>query len=120
MKQTTSVRDSDHVLIGREVLPSIGLDNKMLMAAACDRQNGVTNIPEMLARLPKEETKGPVASSIHSLLQLRDAFGTFHSQGGPEKDSMGDSDVYVDIGEEPVEDPEAALESRVKNTRSAG
>lgn len=50
----------------------------------------------------------------------RDAFGTFHSQGGGEEDSMDDSDVYVDLGEDPVEDLEAALASRVEDARRAG
>lgn len=37
-----------YVIISRHVLSSLGLDNKKLFLAACDRNDGIADVPKML------------------------------------------------------------------------
>lgn len=120
MEWMVSDRPVQNVLISRHVLKAIGLDNRKLLAAACDRFKGIINVPDLLqtrdeAGPQHEEGNRTRQGSIHSLLQdAAHEFGsTFHSQAGAEQDNLDDSNVYVDIGDDPEEDLDAALAERV-------
>lgn len=63
-----SESDTKYAIIGREVLSAIGLDNSTLMAAACDRHDGVLNIPDLLKKA-KSTAEHPLGGSVHSILQ---------------------------------------------------
>ena len=77
------------VIIGRNVLRLLGLDNHTLLAAAYDRVKGEINA---------EEEDPPSEGSIASLLQ--DNSSTFHSFGSNDENESVDLDreLVVDIG----------------------
>lgn len=116
-----SDKETKYVIIGRKVLSAIGLDNRLLMAAACDRNNGVLNIPDMLRRANLDGANA-AAGSIHSLLYERglEYGSTYHSGGGADADMLEDSDVYVDLGDDPKEDLDQALKKKVDEAISNG
>ncbi|PXF44743.1 hypothetical protein BWQ96_05502 [Gracilariopsis chorda] len=121
MEWLVSDGDTKYAIIRREVLSAIGLDNRTLMAAACDRHDGVLNIPKLLEKA-QADAQTPIEGSIHSILQSR-AFehgSTYHSTGGAEEDMLEESDVYVGLGEDPKEDLEAALDGKVEKARANG
>lgn len=99
--------ENDHVTIGRPLLDSLGCSNEKMLAAACDRNDGVFNAQDV----QYENEVG----SIESLL----SDGIFHSAGGIEDDNISD-DVYIDIGEDAEGEVEAALESRVQKAIENG
>jgi len=109
----------DCTLIGRHVLRALGLDNRVLLAVACDRFKGDVDID---AILPPNKMPDPTAGTIHSLLQHRDfEFGsTFHSQGATEEDKLEDSDIYIDLGDDPEEALDKALADRIQQARANG
>lgn len=45
---------------------------------------------------------------------------TFHSQGANEMDALEDSDVYLDLGDDPPEDLDFALKGSVKQAKENG
>ena len=45
---------------------------------------------------------------------------TFHQDGGAEDDALEDSDVYVDLGEDPVKELECMLSNKVDEARKTG
>ena len=112
--------DLDYDIIGRFVLKAIGLDNRALLAAACDRYNGVLDIPSMLEHHRQEDNS--TEKSVFSLLRERAmaSSSTFHSQGGFEDDYLEDSNVYIDLGDDPLDDLRAALALRVVEARAEG
>ncbi len=118
-----SDRETDYVIIGKRVLASMGLDNRSLLAATCDRYGGVVDVPGLLKKRDDNISRAAQnPGSIYGILQLRDATKacTFHSHGGAEEDMLDDGDVYVDLGEDKVRDLEAALEARVADAKSNG
>lgn len=124
MEWMISDRPVQHVTISRHVLQRIGLDNRKLLAAACDRYKGIINVPELLSA--KRSTDGSdegqtSPEAIYSLLQQDFELGsTFHSDAGTEDDKLADSNVYIDIGEDSEEDLDAALADRVVDASRNG
>ena len=116
-----SDKDTKYVIIGRSVLSAIGLDNRVLMAAACDRNNGVLNIPEMLRRASLDNAN-VAAGSIHSLLYERglEHGSTYQSAAGVDDDMLEESDVYVDLGDDPNQNLDHALTAKVGEAVSNG
>lgn len=102
------------VVIGRRVLQAIGCDNKAMLAASCDKNDGVINIPEALAAdKAARASKGTIAALVDG--------GVFHSdEGGEEVDALDESGVYVDIGEDSEKDRDAELESAVQRAQQQG
>lgn len=101
-----STRNMEYVIIGRHGLAALGLDNKKLLAAACDRNDGIIDVPEILAKYDNKQEHDTVGS-IHDLLVFTPDGSTFHSLGGDEHDGLEDSELYVDLRD----DPEEALDS---------
>lgn len=109
-----------NVLISRQVLQVIGLDNRKLLAASADRFHGIVNVPELLSKVGKvTKAKG---GTVHSLLQNDSLeFGsTFHSQAGSEDNILDCSYVYVDIGGESAEELDTALAASVEQAFQNG
>lgn len=50
MEWMVSDKPVQNVLINRQVLQAIGLDNRKLLAAAADRFQGIVNVPELLCK----------------------------------------------------------------------
>ena len=105
------------------VLRALGLDNEELLAAVCDRHDGVVCVPELIEKLKEDESiqnsdSGEVKSLINAMTKH---FGTtFHSDCGTEEDMMEDSDVYVDLGEDSPEELDMALSERLSESRKSG
>lgn len=91
------------------------------MAAARERHDGVLNIPDLMKRA-KSNLQNPVDGSVHSILQNGSAeFGsTYHSYGGSEEDMLEESDVYVDLGEDPEDGLVAALAKKAGEAKANG
>ena len=91
----------------------------MLLAGASDQYNGVVDITKQMADQLAMESK--VSGTINSLLQARGInYGSaFHSHGGYEDDQM-ESDVYADLGDDPIEQLEAELAKNVEEARQNG
>ena len=123
-----SDRPVGHALISRHVLCALGLDNRVLLAAATERFKGCVDVPELLERQTKNDSalrktpRNTNNGSICSLLQKRNVeYGsTFHSHGGTEEDKLEDSDIYVDLGEDTPEELKAAFAARVDQVRENG
>lgn len=123
MKWLVSDEDMAHAYIGHHFLSALGLDNRVLMAAARDWLGSVVEVPEMLQEAGCAD--GPCASSavsIQSILADRgmDWGRTYHSFGGDEDDKLEDSGVYVDLGEDPPGIVDAALSNLVEQARASG
>ena len=116
-----SDKDTKYVIIGRSVLSAIGLENRVLMAAACDRINCVLNIPEMLRRASLDDANA-AAGSIHRFLYGRglEHGSTYHSAAGVDDEMLEESDVYVDLGDDPNENLDHALKAKVGEAVSNG
>lgn len=106
--------DTEFVVIGRYVLQAIGCDNRAILATACDKNNGVINVPQaMAADRAARASKGTIAALVSE--------GIFHSdEGGEEVDALDDSSVYIDIGDDPPEERDAALEVSVQEAQQNG
>lgn len=107
---------AEFVVIGPELLQAIGCDNKAMLLAACDKNDGVINVPKALSA--DAETRSLPSGTVASLLSERD--GISHSQDGAEEDDLDESGVYIDIGEDPQEDLDAALEQAVATAKQQG
>lgn len=107
-------------IISRHVLRALGLDNRVLLAAASDRFKGAVDVPDILEAQDNIDTAQ--GGSIHSLLEQHSfEFGsTFHHQRGTEEDSLEDSDIYIDLGEDSPDKLKACLAERVHEARTNG
>lgn len=108
-----------HAILSRHVLQSLGLDNRMLLAAACERFNGVFDIEKNLHSDGKGETEN---GTIYSLLKSREfEFGsTFHSASTAQDDKAEDADIYIDLGEDEASSLSKTLENLVKEAKENG
>ncbi|CAN8071777.1 unnamed protein product [Agarophyton chilense] len=107
--------DLDYVIIGRPVLQSIGCDNKAIIAAACDKNNGEINIPDALetdAKNRRAQEKGTIASIMKS--------GMYHSTAAEGDDGLEDTKVYIDLGEDDPQVLEDTLKTRVQEAKQNG
>ena len=77
-----SDRPMRHVIIGRNVLRLLGLDNRTLLAAACDRLDGEIDVEGA----QEKEQDGEICS----LMYKRGDRQTYHSSGEPDDDSVPD------------------------------
>ena len=109
-----SDQKTEFPILGRHVLQAIGCDNKSMLSTACDKNDGIINIPDALAQDAKSRDGGLIAAL------LEDAMGTYHSHGGEEADALDDSDVYIDLGDDPEEELDAALEKSVLDAEENG
>ena len=109
--------DIECILLGREDLAALGLDNKLMMQAAADRLDGVAHMPTLLQQHKKKidvTEATPIGdeeppSIIAGLLEN----GIYHSEGGAEADFLEETDVYIDLGEYDPADLTSALQQSV-------
>ena len=125
IKWLISDAEVDKVFIGRHVLSAVGLNYRTLLSAACDRFEGLVDVPQALRNDNAED--GPCANTgsniaIHSILQDREfqEGSTYHRHGGYEYDALDDSDVYVDLGDETPEELETALNKMLLEAKTQG
>ena len=116
-------QETEYVLLGEPVLRALGLDNEELLAAVCDRHDGVVYVPELLEKLKEDKNiqnsdSGEVKSLINAM--TKNSGTTFHSDCGTEEDMLEDSDVYVDLGEDSPEELDMALSERLSEARKSG
>lgn len=74
-----------HVYVGHHVLAALGLNNRILLAAAADRFNGVVDFPEALKKDGQQDTAWVSRpETIQYILHERglDFGSTYHSEGG--------------------------------------
>lgn len=111
-----------HVYLGRHVLRALGLDNRVLLAAARDRLGTVIEVPQLLRDSGASDTAyAHDPKSICNILQSRNfEWGSsFHSSPSDEEPHI-DDDIYVDIGEDTAEELQAALRSRIDEAAGHG
>lgn len=106
-----SKQDAKHVLIGRPLLEALGLDMKNILEAACDRNNGIINVPDIL---PDQITPKPGTLAKF----IRDS-GVFHCQNGDDGYDEDES-IYIDLGEDKPGEVEDMLGKRVEESAAAG
>lgn len=106
-----SKQKARHVLIGRPLLEALGLDMKNILEAACDKNNGIINVPDIL---PSQINPKPGTLAKF----IRDS-GVFHSQHGDDG-FHDDDDIYIDLGEDKPGEAKAMLSERVKDAVEAG
>ena len=112
-----------HCIISRHVLSALGLNNRILLEAACHRHNGIVDVPTVLKQDPTNQTKAEAnGRSIHSLLNRKFMeFGSsFHDQANAIQDTPTDEDIYIDLGEDSDDDLRAALRCRLDEAKANG
>ena len=121
MEWMVSDDNADMVLIGEHVLRAVGLDNRTFLKDACDRHGGAIDIAVLVEKFKDGEQncdKGTIRSLIRaSSVQIG---STFHRDSGGDDEGMEDSDVYVDLEDNPIDAIRAQMAERFKETRSAG
>lgn len=103
--------NADDVIIGRPLLDGLGINNENMLAAACDRHNGVIDTSEM-----NQELNAQKDEKICSLIEE----AVYHSAGGTDCDGLEEEDVYIDIGDDIEDDLVKELEARVHEARDKG
>ena len=78
-----------NVIIGRDILTLLGLDNHTLLAAACDRLQGEFDAEGV--------QKNPSNGELNSLLENSVTNNVFHSNSHPDDDGIPET-FYMDIG----------------------
>lgn len=116
-----------HAYVGMHILTALGLDNRVMLAAARDRLGSVVDVAELLQRAGLEDAaytdvSADPTGSIGSLLRNRgyEWGSTYHSSAGTESDRLEDSDVYVDLGEDCPEKLTAAITEMVTQAKGNG
>lgn len=99
----------DHVVIGRHILDHIGCNNRKILEAACNENNGVYEMKNA------EEAQTQDTQTVASLVQN----GVFHNSGSFEDDGISD-DIFVDLGEDSEEALRAELYKQVEEARKNG
>ena len=99
-------------------IAAMGLDTKELMTAARDRLGSEVDVPVILKEKGYEDkaSANPKKNSIHSILLQRDQTlcGTYQSEGYAEMDFVAESDVCVDLGDDPEEDWVGSIDDRTQ------
>lgn len=104
---------TEQVILGRPLLEAIGCNNRVLLSAACDQNDGVINAPDQLKKYAAEvPTKGSIAAIMSS--------GVYHSAGGDENDGLQEDDVYIDLGEDEESELTKALGERLQEASENG
>ena len=106
MKWLVSDCETDFVIIGEPVLRELGLDNRALLEAARDKFGGTVDVPELLEKLFSENgAQKRTTGTTQSLTGFpKEQWGsTFHQDGGTVEDALEGSEVYVDLGEDPIQ-----------------
>ena len=116
-----SERAMPHVILGREVLTALGLDNRKLIAVACDNNDGTVDVAALMAQQRNGNAIGEEAaasSTVCSILEdpTAGSGSMFHSQGADESDGLDDSDVYINLGED---EPGEVDEEMARKVREA-
>ena len=99
------------------------MDNRVLMAAARDQLGSVVDVPALFGRQRLENAPCVGAcSSIHGILAQRwlESSSKFHSYGLNEDEGLEDADVYMDLGQYPDQDLDAALARMIEKARDNG
>lgn len=105
----------DYVIIGRPILQSTGCDNKAIIAATCEKNDGVINVPEVLeadAKKRRAETEGTIASIMKT--------GVYHSTATEGDGGLEDTQVYIDLGDDDPQVLDEALKKRVDEAKQNG
>ena len=121
-----SERETPHVIIGRPVLAALGLDNRKLLAAACDDNHGAVDVAALLAQKRNEgpngctdkKSKGTVCSILEDPLAGSGAM--YHSQGANETDGLENTEVYINLGEDAPGAVENELRKKVEEAKQNG
>ena len=108
-----STIDLPYLILGRHTLSQIGCDNETMLAAACDKNDGIISVTDDGNPVDMASKAGRV-SSLQS-----DIFQTLHSNAGAEYDGTDDS-MYIDLGKDSEEDVEASLDSSVQRAMDIG
>ena len=117
-----SETNAECVLLARQVLQAIGCDNQAMLAAACDKHDGVINVPDALAKdaLRREGTIAAlIGKSNPGKLQVPGE-SVFHQYGGEEEDCLDESNVYIDLGDDSEEELSKSLNDSVQHAINAG
>ena len=111
-----------HAYLGRPILSALGLDSRVLLAAARERLGAVVDVSNLMDTQEHAGKEGREGSSIHGILREQGlGWGsTFHGTPPQEHDGLEDEDVYVDLGDDPVADRDAALRKLVDTARVNG
>ena len=115
--------EAEHVVIGERVLCALGLNNQKLLEAASDRHGNSIDVPKLVeAALTDEKLQNRGAGTVQSLMDItRSQIGsTYHCDAHGEEDHLEESDVYVDLGDDPVEELRSELAKRVEEARQNG
>ena len=104
-------QQAKHVLIGRLLLGALGFDTAGIFEAACDKHNGIVNVPEILSH-DRNYKSGTLAKL------MRDS-GIFHCQNGDDEYAE-DDDIYIDLWEDRPGEVQAALGERIEHAREQG
>jgi len=123
LKWLVAKNELGHVFLARHVLSALGLNNRVLLAAAADKYKGVVDIPDVLAKDGKGNTSCATIDEnigIHSILSDSsfEHGSTFHSSG--DESFTEDSDIYIDIGEDSEEDLRCAVEKMIEDAVENG
>ncbi|CAN8072130.1 unnamed protein product [Agarophyton chilense] len=102
----------EEVIIGRKALQSIGCDNKGILAAACDENDGVISIPKVLS----EDTKKREALNDGLICALTQR-GVFHSHASEGNDGLENAEVYTNLGDDEPEVIDRALQWGMEEAR---
>ena len=116
-------QETEYVLLGEPVPRALGRDNEELLAAVCDRHDGVVCVPELIEKLKEDKNiqnsdSGELKSLINAM--TKNFRTTFYSDCGTEEEMLEDSDVYVDLGEDSPDDLDMALSERLSEERKSG
>lgn len=89
--------ETEFLILGRPVIDGIGCDNRSMIAAACNRNDGIIKVPGALTkRVQNQPNQGSIAALLSN--------GVYHSAGGYEDDGINsEDDVYIGL----VEDSDA-------------
>ena len=104
-----------YLILGRHTLSQIGCDNEAMLAAVCDRNDGVVT-------LNGEDEDARTCAEKHGRVAALQAemFETLHSSGGDEYDAVDDESLYIDLGEDDDGEVEAALDAAAEHARQQG
>lgn len=100
-----SDEESEKILLSILLLEALGLNNKTLLKAACDRYNVVFDMTENMV-----EDEVPPCPSISAVREE----GVFHISGSPYETENEEGDMYIDLGEDTEEELTQELEKRIE------
>lgn len=118
MEWVVSDQEAQHALISRRVLEACGINNIVLLQAACDRHDGILNVPDILQGDQEGSTADDEHAPAGSIASLVRDSGVYHSYGGAEEDRLEEADVYIDVDNASTEDLDKALADRVAEARA--